>query len=101
MLPLINQPTIIMPTTPNQTQGILIRNSKMKWHYLIALTTFAMWNNKLNLTPIIRKSNMPQNPTTKLKDYVTYAFVFIIQIMELATLVETLSSLEANQRCEH
>jgi len=25
---LLNQPTIIMPTTPSQTQGISIRNSK-------------------------------------------------------------------------
>jgi hypothetical protein len=28
--PLLNQPTIIMPTTPSQTQGISIRNSKTK-----------------------------------------------------------------------
>jgi hypothetical protein len=28
--PLLNQPTIIMPTTPSQTQGTLIRNSKIE-----------------------------------------------------------------------
>jgi len=35
--PLINQLTIIMPTTPSQTQGILIRNSKNKMALLDSL----------------------------------------------------------------
>jgi hypothetical protein len=43
---------------------------------------------------------MLRNPPTRLKDYVTYAFIFITQIMEPTTFVETLSSLEANQWCE-
>jgi hypothetical protein len=98
--PLLNKPTIIMPKTPSQTQGILVTKFENETALINNFDDIYNVEQQIELTPIIRKSSRTWNPPTRLKECVTYAFAFLIQIMEPTTLVETLFDLEAKNWCE-
>jgi hypothetical protein len=98
--PFKNKPTIIMPKTTSQTNGILVTNFENEMTLINNFDEIYNVEQQNELTIIIRKSNKTWNPPTRLKECVTYAFAFLIQIMEPTTLVEALFGLEAKQWCE-
>jgi hypothetical protein len=92
--PLLNKPTIIMPKTPSKTKGILVTKFENEVGLISNFDDIYNVEQQIELTLIIRISNRIWNPTTRLKECVTYAFAFLIQIVEPTTLVE------AKQWCE-